>query len=86
MKTARQRAEELWDFLPAHTSIDLYYKNPFQHQGKGKEAWLRDVELSFKEHARDQRHLCTDAVRSSAILGIPAVESNVFNTPAPGEV
>lgn len=88
MKTARERAEE---FLAEHPLAQELLEGD-------REALLPLLERSFQEHARDQRHLCAEAVTEHLEVqydpwGEEASNSatqlvahrTVMNTPAPGE-
>jgi hypothetical protein len=72
MKAAADRAAEFLAVFDLHAEA----------------AVLGALTLSFKEHARDQRHLCAEAVTSAepftARLG-PDYHAVVMNTRAPGE-
>lgn len=86
MKTAEQRADEVADLMGV---------------GKYDDDTRNRIALSFKEHARDQRHLCAEAVaaRGVSVNGFtPAGELTVdpevalhgalaatVNAPAPGQ-
>ena len=79
MKSARERAEEACVLARLHPNFSGY--QPF----------VDAVEAAFKEHARDQRHLCAEEVRyglgrygksdSTKDIGHDAAT----NAPAPGE-
>jgi hypothetical protein len=85
VKTARERAYEAAGLVELFPSSRYYL--PF----------VDAVELSFKEHARDQRHLCAEAVQwladgfadgEDADPGLLAdrAHSIAMNAPAPGHV
>ena len=80
MKGARERVEEAWASLGllgivGHVNLDAYSK------------WARETELSFKEHARDQRHLCAEATQAALVNFRHKADAHaaVLNAPAPGE-
>ncbi len=83
-KTATERAVELWDALPeeAQLAIASMHKRldgAYDYEA-GVKIWMRDAELSFKEHARDQRHMCAE----SALNEGHVAHTLVMNTHAPG--
>jgi hypothetical protein len=80
MKSARERAEELAEFFAPR-------------EGWAFSPLAERIEVSFKEHARDQRHLCAEAALTVELYGERPEGSAltrhdahvaVMNTPAPG--
>lgn len=74
MKSARDRAEEAAEAT---------------RMGGGA-GTLALLEMMFKEHARDQRHLCAESVldrtfADSSYRVADAIHEAVLNAPAPGE-
>jgi len=99
MKSARVKACLLWDALPASAkvAIDLNYRRDgLQHRAHsdGKQAWIADVQSVLKEHARDQRQNCSDAIMALDLCG-ECPEASIYTrddacvaastAPAPGE-
>lgn len=91
MKSAREWAETLWESLPASAqlALDLNYRCRTSSPNRlcvGKNRWIRDVELMFKEHASDQRVVCLTALDDFAEEYVfPAAVEAVANAPAPGQ-
>lgn len=88
MKSARERAEEMWRGLPRTAQLAIKY------EGVGQVRWTEAAELMFKEHARNQRHICCDEIMALDLCGdCPGAAtftrddaySAVLAAPAPGE-
>jgi hypothetical protein len=80
MKSARERAEE------AANAAGIRLRD------STRRAFVSRTETAFKEHARDQRHLCADAVSAYAATwegdygeAVIAASGEAMCAPAPGE-
>lgn len=73
MKTARKRA---YEFLS-----EVGYAFP------ARSDLLDKLELSFKEHARDQRHLCAEQATEEVwdCMTADAIHAAIMNIKTPGE-
>jgi hypothetical protein len=74
IKTTKQRAEE-------------FVQKWFGANHVAYTTMVEQLTLSFKEHARDQRHACVESTTGPTAKydGISDVQCVVMNTRAPGE-
>lgn len=74
MKSARERAEEL-----------AVYHAP--RNGKSYQQLVSRFETSFKEYARDQRHIIAELQSANDALPVTTRDAHAIamNAPAPGE-
>ena len=75
MKSARERAEALASTIAGNVQTRTWH------------AIVEAAEPSFKEHARDQRHIDAEAARDALVnfRHKADVHAAVMNAPAPGE-
>ncbi len=76
MKSARERAEDAANFAGVHSGL-----------GYGWRRLVEALERSFKEHARDQRRICAEAVNEAGGQHhtIDRAHAAVMNAPEPGK-